>query len=62
MNDFEKGDVKDLCINGLLTDGAHHKQWYFEQILKRIIPNYNKQEFIIDNQLFDYEWEDGIAP
>ena len=24
--------VKDLIIEGLTTDGAHHKQWYLEQI------------------------------
>ena len=26
--------IKQLCINGLVTDGEHHKQWYFEEILK----------------------------
>lgn len=24
--------VRDMIIEGLLTDGAHHKQWYLEQI------------------------------
>ena len=26
--------VKTLILNGLITDGAHHKQWYLEQIAK----------------------------
>jgi hypothetical protein len=25
-------DAKDLILRGLRTDGAHHKQWYLEQI------------------------------
>ena len=29
-----KREIKELCISGLLTDGAHHKQWYLEQIAK----------------------------
>ena len=28
--------VKDLAIDGLFTDGAHHKQWYLEQILETL--------------------------
>jgi hypothetical protein len=26
--------VKDLILEALTTDGAHHKQWYLEQIAK----------------------------
>jgi hypothetical protein len=26
--------VRDLIIEGLSTDGGHHKQWYLEQIAK----------------------------
>ena len=25
-------DAKDLIIEGLRTDGAHHKQWYLERL------------------------------
>ena len=28
--------AKDLAIDGLFTDGAHHKQWYLEQILETL--------------------------
>lgn len=55
-------EIKKLCISRLLTDGAHHKQWYFEQILKVLIPDFNKLEFMINEQLLDYDWEDGITP
>ena len=26
--------IIDLCIEGLQTDGGHHKQWYLEEILR----------------------------
>jgi len=53
-------DIKQLCIDGLLTDGGMHKQWYLEQILEKlgydltlIRENLNKD---------DYDWDAGIAP
>lgn len=33
---IEKEELKELCISGLKTDGAHHKQWYLEEILKKL--------------------------
>jgi len=29
-----KESIKDLCTDGLSIDGAHHKQWHLEEILK----------------------------
>ncbi len=29
-------EIKVLCLDGLGTDGAHHKQWYLEEILKKL--------------------------
>ncbi|MHB1764935.1 MAG: hypothetical protein ACYCS1_05295 [Gammaproteobacteria bacterium] len=28
--------VKELIMQGLITDGEHHKQWYLEQIAKKL--------------------------
>ena len=52
--------VKELAINGLLTDGAHHKQWYLEEILKAI--EVDLLELRKELQEDDYSWEEGIAP
>ena len=30
-------NLVDLAIAGLTTDGAHHKQWYLEQILHLLV-------------------------
>lgn len=35
-------EIKDLCISGLRTDGAHHKQWFLEEILKKLGFNLKK--------------------
>jgi hypothetical protein len=44
--------VAELIRGGLTTDGAHHKQWYLEQIAELLgIPL---------TQELDYE--EGIAP
>jgi hypothetical protein len=45
-----------FIVRGLETDGAHHKQWYLEEILKTIAPSdYGKlKEW--------HRWEDGVAP
>ena len=52
--------IKQLAINGLETDGAHHKQWYLEQIL--IALDLNLEQLHSEEQSNDYDWEPGIAP
>lgn len=57
--------IKDLAINGLLTDGAHHKQWYLEEILKAggVDLKELKAELATPGAGGDwYEWEPGISP
>lgn len=56
-------EIEKLCIDGLYTDGAHHKQWYLEQILAVLYPEEKgmdilREELAVD----DYEWEEGIPP
>lgn len=47
----------DLCVQGLVTDGGHHKQWYLEQLLLRLV---GKDEW--DELKRIYDWDKGIAP
>ena len=52
----EKGLV-EIIIDGLCTDGDHHKQWYLERVLRELVGD---EEF--DNMKGISEWEEGIAP
>ena len=49
--------IGELALSGLRTDGAHHKQYYLEQIALYLVGEENfsklKQEF---------QWENGIEP
>ena len=51
--------VKELVIDGLITDGSHHKQWYLEQILIALGIDVDK---LHEEYERDYDWERGIAP
>ncbi len=50
-------EATNLALHALMTDGAHHKQWYLEQIVKVLG---------IDLEHFEsttgYEIERGSAP
>ena len=53
-------EIKELATNGLLTDGAHHKQWFLEAILRTAGVDL---EILLEGLLEDgYDWEPGIAP
>ena len=47
--------IRNLILEGLTTDGSHHKQWYLEELLKFFCRDIGE----LRNK---YEWEDGIAP
>jgi len=54
--------VVELCVDGMITDGGHHKQWYLEQILLLF-----KDEDFIENEIYKHDGkptyiERGIAP
>lgn len=55
-----KERIKELAIDGLLTDERHHKQWYLEKILEEIGYDIEKvrKELIKE----DYDWTKGIPP
>jgi len=53
--------IRELCVEGLNTDGAHHKQWYLEEILK--VLGYNPKDLKTEYEIFcDISWEEGIPP
>lgn len=56
----EKEKVKDLCIDGLITDEGHHKTWYIERVLEAL--GFDIKEIRADVQRHGYDWEPGIAP
>ncbi len=52
--------IKELAIDGLLTDGGHHKQWYLEKIIVELGFDLEKIREKLNEE--DYDWEKGIAP
>lgn len=48
--------VTSVIIEGLTTDGGHHKQWALEQALKLLAP----EEY--EECKESWQWEAGIAP
>jgi len=48
------GIVK-ILLNGLMTDGAHHKQYVLESALRLIC-----EDSWVDEAKEELEWEDGI--
>ena len=49
-----------LAIEGLRTDGGHHKQWYLEQILAAL--GWDMEEFFEDEIEINPFYRKGIAP
>lgn len=50
-----KNKIIELILDGLNTDGDHHKQWYLEEILKKIV---GKKKFNALKE--DTDWEKGV--
>lgn len=48
-------NVRAACLQALITDGEHHKQWYLEQILLLIVGSEDYEEL-----RQDLEWEEGV--
>lgn len=53
-----KLSMVELIIDGLQTDGGHHKQWYLEQILIELVGKKKIKEM----KEYYGDWEEGIAP
>ena len=54
-------NIKEFIIEGLLTDGGHHKQWFLEKILSQYLAH-NLDQIRKELQDEGFEWEPGIAP
>jgi hypothetical protein len=52
--------LRDLAIDGLLTDGGHHKQWYLERIVETL--GINMDQLVEEIESLGGELEPGIAP
>ena len=48
--------IESLALEALYCDGAHHKQWYLEQILDLVASRETRDRMIC------VDWEQGIAP
>ena len=60
MTEFKENTIVDLCLKGLYTDGAHHKQWYLEEILRAATSEETLGILKYVKEMGD--WEDGVAP
>lgn len=67
MEEMPDGLEKAICygVSGLLTDGAHHKQWIIEEMLKALGVNLDilREELNEPDENGDYyDWEEGCPP
>lgn len=53
--EMTRGSIQGLAYNALRCDGAHHKQWFLEEILK-LVSAPEEYERVKD------EWKPGIEP
>lgn len=61
-NEDQTNKIILLLMEGLYTDGGHHKQWYLDQVLKELIPDQYEK---IYNDVVKHDgegWDKGIAP
>lgn len=56
----ERQKIRDLCIDGLLTNGAMHKQWYLERVLESI--NVDLTDLRMELVRKGFDWEPGEEP
>ncbi len=59
-DEMAKKKVKDLLVDALLTNEAHHKQYYLVLILEAL--GFNLREIREELEIGGYSFEDGIAP
>lgn len=47
----------ELLLQGLTTDGAHHKQWCLEQVFRVLCT-----DGYVERARAELQWTEGIAP
>lgn len=64
MDALRGGNVGERVCAFILDnaiDGAHHKQWVLDQVL-RMLGNERYSTMILVYEDLGYEWDEGIAP
>ena len=51
-------ELSEWIVSGLVTDGAHHKQWYLEKVLEEVMGEAYVKTMRDENG----EWEKGVPP
>ena len=65
INNTKRKKALDLITEWGGIDGAHHKQWLLDQLVRTLAYDYD--EWVIqfnygDEGQHTYEWDEGIAP
>jgi len=50
-----RDEVVKLLIEGLITDGSHHKQYYLEKAFRSLC-----EDEYVDQAKEEFQWEAGI--
>lgn len=65
INNAKRQEALDLINQYGGTDGAHHKQWLLDQLVRKLADDYD--EWVVRFQFGEdgartYLWDEGIAP
>lgn len=52
--------IEDIIVDALNTDGSHHKQWYLDQLLRKVIAEKEYKRLSMDSEYGG--WDLGIIP
>ena len=63
MDDREQGAL-DLISEYGEIDGAHHKQWLLDQVVRMLTGNEYEYDRWVESHLkeTEYQWDEGVAP
>lgn len=54
-------EALDLAFNDAQIDGAHHKAWVIDQMVRALTSD-DYEQWVADYEKDGYEWDTGIAP
>lgn len=55
-------EIVDLLIDAMFVYGGHKKQWYLDQVLRKVLPEEAYEQIRLDVERTTGEWDEGIAP
>lgn len=50
-------EVIKSIIEALMTDGAHHKQYFLERIFRQLC-----EDDYVNKAKTEFQWDEGVAP